>query len=301
MTIQDATMLSNGHLVPDAISRYFQAWSERDVEGVLAALAGGTYADPATGGPLAGTALAEYLNAFFAAFLDVCFEVTTVRGDVDQLAVGWLMHGTNTGPLQPGLSPTGASITLPGIDLIDLEDGTIRSVQGFFDQQTLLAQLGLQVVVQPWALGPVRFGRALWLSVGRRTRPGAFSTTWIDVPNECEREEVIERTRKMFAELVQMPGFIGATFSNVGDRLSTQTAWDCAESAHVMMQLTSHKEALKRFFSGELGVAVHTSVWVPDHQNALWVRCAVCGKVEQYEPDGNSSCGEPFPDQPTYW
>jgi steroid delta-isomerase-like uncharacterized protein len=302
MTAQDTTTLPDSRQLPDTIRRYFQAWNERDVNGVLAALApGGTYADPATTGPLAGASLAHYLGGFFAAFPDVGFELTEVRGDGDRLAVGWLMHGANTGPLRPGLPPTGASVTLPGIDLIDLDGGAIRSVQGFFDQQTLLAQLGLQVVVQPWALGPVQFGRAVWLSTGSRVKPGAFSTTWIDVATEREREEVIERTRQMFAELAQMPGFIGATFTNVGCRLSTQTAWDGVASAHAMMQLIDHKTALQRFFSGDLGVAVHTSVWAPERQNTLWVRCAVCGKVEPYETGGQSACGAPFPEQPPYW
>jgi hypothetical protein len=105
----------------------------------------------------------------------------------------------------------------------------------------------------------------------------------------------------MFAALVQMPGFIGATFTNVAGRLTTQTAWASAEAAHAILQLPGHKEALARVFRGELGAALHTSVWVPGRHNALWVRCAACGRIEAYERGAHSACGAPFPEQPSYW
>ena len=105
----------------------------------------------------------------------------------------------------------------------------------------------------------------------------------------------------MFADLMQMPGFIGATFTQVGNRLTTQTAWDSAESAHAMRKLAGHKEAVQRAFGGDLGAAFQTSVWVVEHQNPLWVRCGVCDRLEAYETGGRSVCGEPFPEQPSYW
>jgi heme-degrading monooxygenase HmoA len=218
-----------------------------------------------------------------------------------RVTIEWLMRGTNTGPLRADLPPTGAVVALPGIDVIALDAEGIASVRGYFDQQALFAQLGLQIIVQPFALGPVSFGRALRLSSGNQAKPAAFSTTWIDVPTDAERDEVIERTRQMFAELVQMPGFIAATFTNIAGRLTTQTAWESEDAARAFSKLPNHKAALARFFSGELGVAVQTSVWVPSWQNALWVRCAACGRVEAHENGGHSACGEPFPEQPSYW
>jgi steroid delta-isomerase-like uncharacterized protein len=297
-----ATMTLDSRQLPDNVSRYLSAWNARDVSAVLAALApGGSYADPATGGPLAGAALEQYLSGFFVAFPDLTFAVESVCGGDDYLTVAWTMRGTNSGPLNPGLPPTGASVALPGVDLFALDGGAIRSVQAFFDQKSLLGQLGLQVIVQPQALGPVKFGRALWLSAGSRAKPGAFSTTWIDVGDDAGRDEVIVRSRQLFAELVQMPGFIGATFTNVAGRLTTQTAWESEAAAHGIMKLVNHKDAMRRVFAGDLGVALHTSVWTPVRQNPLWVRCASCGQMEQYEPGGHSACGEPFPEQPPYW
>jgi hypothetical protein len=231
----------------------------------------------------------------------VSFAVESVCSGVDCLTAAWMMRGTNSGPLSPELSPTGASVALPGVDLFALDGGAICSVEGFFDQKTLLEQLGLQVIVQPDVLGPVRFGRALWLSAGSRAKPGAFSTTWIDVVDDAGRDEVIARSRQIFAELVQMPGFIGATFTNVAGRLTTQTAWESEATAHGIKNLGNHKEAVRRVLAGDLGAALHTSVWAPERQNPLWVRFEGCGRMEQYEPGGYSACGEPFPEQPPYW
>lgn len=287
---------------PAIVQRYFLAWNEHNVSEILATLApDGTYEDPATQGPLSGVVLEQYLAGFFAAFPDVTFEITAVCGSDDRLAVSWLMRGTNAGPLQPELPPTGVSIALPGVDLFELDGEMIRSVRGFFDQKIFLEQLGLQVIVQPWAFGPVKFGRAVWLSSGRQTKPAAFSTTWVDVPDEAQAEEVVERSRQMFAGLMQMPGFIGATLTQVWNRLATQTAWDSAESAHAMRRFAPHKEAVQRAFGGDLGTAFQTSVWVVEHQNPLWVRCGVCNRLESYEIGGRSACGEPFPEQPSYW
>jgi steroid delta-isomerase-like uncharacterized protein len=302
MSLTVEPVLTENEQLPAAVRRYVLAWNTHDVDAVLATLgAGGTYADPSTSGPLQGPALRAYLDGFFAAFPDVRFEIVSAVPDNARVTFEWLMRGTNTGPLRADLPPTGTAVALPGIDVVILDGDRIASVQGYFDQHALFAQLGLQVVVQPVALGPVSFGQALRLSTGSQAKPAAFSTTWIDVPSETERDEVIARTRAMFAELVQMPGFIGATFMNIAGRLSTQTAWESAEAAHALLRLPSHREALARVFRGELGAALQTSVWVPGWQNALWIRCATCGRVEAYERGAQSACGAPFPEQPSYW
>lgn len=302
MTVTEAAVLPETIQLPAAVGEYFRAWNAHDTEAVLAALEpDGSYEDPATGGPLRGDALRRYLDGLFAAFPDLSFEAREAHGNGRRWTVEWLMRGTNAAPLQPGLPATGATVVLPGVDVVSLDGDAITSVRGFFDRKAFLEQTGLQVVVQPRAAGPLRFGRGVWLSTGNSAKPAAFSTTWIDVTNEADRQEVIARTHRVIAEMAEMPGFIGATFTDVANRLTTQTAWASVEAAHAVMKLGTHKEALGRFLAGELGVAVHTAVWAPERQNALWVRCAACGKVERYEPDGRSACGEPFPQQPVYW
>jgi steroid delta-isomerase-like uncharacterized protein len=288
--------------LPAALRRYFEAWNGRDADGVLRSLApDGSYNDPTAGGPLRGDALHAYVSGLFAAFLDLTFDVSTVTSRDERTIVEWLMRGTHLGSLESGLPPTGNAIALPGVDVFTLRGDAIESVQGYFDQKTFLEQLGLQVMAQPKALGPLRFGRSVWLSLGRTAKPGAFSTTWIDVTSDADRDEVVERSRQIMTEMSAMPGFIGATFTNVGRRLSTLSAWESEDAAHAILKLATHRSALGRFFSGELGVAVHTSVWVPERQNPLWIRCPACGRVEKFDRDGRSACGEPFPEQPPYW
>lgn len=302
MRATDAAIARPELQLPTVLRRYFDAWNGRDADRILNSLApSGSYSDPATGGTLQGDALRDYTSQLFAAFPDLTFDISTVTSGDARTVVEWLMRGTNLGSLGSGLPPTGKAISLPGVDVFTLRGDAIESVQGYFDQKTFLEQLGLEILAQPKALGPLTFGRSVWLSTGRTVKPGAFSTTWIDVANDADRDEVVERSRKIMAEMSAMPGFIGATFTNVGGRLSTLTAWESENAAHAILKLATHKTALGRFFSGELGVAVHTSVWVPERQNPLWIRCAACGRVEKFDRNGRSACGEPFPEQPPYW
>jgi steroid delta-isomerase-like uncharacterized protein len=124
--------------------RYFDAWNRRDPDAVQDAfVTGGTYTDPASGGALSGPAIRAYAEGLFAGFPDVVLEPvsagTTGEGIV---AVEWVMRGTHTGPFGP-LPATGRSVTLPGADFIDVDGDRIRAVRGYFDQRSLMEQLGL--------------------------------------------------------------------------------------------------------------------------------------------------------------
>jgi len=288
--------------LPRVVHRYFQAWNAHSPDGVLATLAPtGSYSDPTTNGPLTGEAIMRYLEGFFTAFPDVAFEAASAAVGGGRITVEWLMRGTNRGPLRASLPPTGATVALPGVDVFELEGEAIRSVHGYFDQMTFLGQLGLQVLVHPATLGPVTFGRGVRITTGSLAKPGAFSTTWIDARDAADEEEILAASRRFFADLAQMPGFIGANFTAVDGRLTTQTAWESEASARGVMQVSSHKDAMRRFFAGALGSAAHTSVWAVERPNALWVRCSSCGTVNSYEEGGRCPCGEPFPAQPPYW
>src|ERR1700684_4139668 len=102
--------------------RYFDAWNQHDADAIVAAFAeGGTYADPKTGGPLAGAAIGAYAQALWAAFPDLAFEVvSTAQNDSGLVSAEWLMKGTNTASFN-GLPPTGLAIALPGADFVHVE------------------------------------------------------------------------------------------------------------------------------------------------------------------------------------
>ena len=89
------------------------------------------------------------------------------------------MRGTNTGSLQ-GLPPTGRSVEVPGSDFIEIEGDKVRSVQGYFDSRAVPEQLGLQVLVQPKAIGPFSFGTSTLAQTGKNAKPGAFSITMLE-------------------------------------------------------------------------------------------------------------------------
>ena len=145
--------------VMDIARRYVDAWNARDTTRLAASFReGGTYEDPNTGGPIGTGGLSAYAAALFAAFPDLTFEDAGMRRvSESELQFAWIMKGTNRGSLR-GLPPTGASIALPGLDLIKVCDDGVAQVRGYFDRQSLMEQLGLQVAVQPFSAGPIRFG-----------------------------------------------------------------------------------------------------------------------------------------------
>ena len=172
----------------DVVDRYFAAWNEHAPASVEATFAdGGTYTDPATGGPLSGPAIAAYVGGLCASFPDVSFDIVTrISAGTGVVAAQWIMRGTNFGPAPGGMPPTGRSIELPGADFIVLDGDRIRSVQGYFDQRAFAEQLGVQVVTLPPPMGPVAFGTAVSVQTGKRTQPGAVSMTVIHLRDEAE-------------------------------------------------------------------------------------------------------------------
>jgi steroid delta-isomerase-like uncharacterized protein len=288
------------------VESYFQAWNARDPEAVAAAFAeGGTYTDPTvTGPPLSAAALAERVPGLFAGFPDLSFEVLSadaVEGAADATVVArWLMRGTNTGPYR-GSPPSGRSVALPGVDVITVARGKIGTVEGYFDRQTLAEQLGLQVIVQPHAVGPFQFGYAVRAAAGSTKVPGAVSLTWIDTRSAEEAEQVRAISRPLAAELTKTPGFIGWLACGIGNRLYTITAWESEDAVRQVMRSSLHKEALKRFFTEDFGAAVGTGVWSVHHLNPLRVRCASCAQVINRAGNDSCTCGQPLPEPPPYW
>ena len=147
--------------------RYFDAWNRHDADGIVATFVdGGTYTDPATAGPLSGAAIGAYAARLWASFPDLSFEVGSVLEGADGMVTAeWVMKGTNTAPWN-GLPPTGASVTLPGVDVIRAAGNGIQTVRGYFDSGAVPRALGLDVIVQPKAIGPFQFGVSTRITSG---------------------------------------------------------------------------------------------------------------------------------------
>jgi steroid delta-isomerase-like uncharacterized protein len=289
---------------PIAIAqRYFDGWNRRDPAAVLDTMApNGTYADPTTGGPLSGEAFDGYMKGLFSAFPDVSFEIASVgQAAPDLVAAQWVMRGTNTGSMF-GLPPTGKSIEVRGADFIRVADAKIRSVDGYFDSGEVPKQLGLQVVVQPTAIGPFSFGTAARASAGSLAKPGAFSVTVLRSRGLEDENGVRELSRKIATEMLSMKGFIGWVAVTIGDRLMTITAWENARDPGQLMERGTHPEAMKKFFGTELGAGGYTAVFAADRINAMWVRCASChAMVDAAARQGACPCGATLSSAMPYW
>jgi hypothetical protein len=211
------------------------------------------------------------------------------------------MKGTNTGGFM-GLPPSGISVRLAGADFIQIEGDGIRSVQGYFDSAAVPRALGLDVIVQPKAIGPVAFGVSKRVSSGSKAVPGAFSITWIDVRSQDEQQKVSESGQKIVQDMMRMPGFISWVGVDVGGRMMTITAWETPEATGQMIKTPEHMSAVGRFFGPELGSSRATGVWIPSRLNPRRLRCDACSKIVDAEKvQGQSKCGAALPDMPAYW
>jgi steroid delta-isomerase-like uncharacterized protein len=282
--------------------RYLAAWNARDSARLAATFsAGGTYEDPNTGGPIGPEPLGAYACALWTAFPDLEFEEVECReSGSGALTLVWLMRGTNKGPLR-GLPPTGARIALPGVDLITVCRDGIERVRGYFDRTTLMQQLGMQTVVQPDAVGPIRFGVCTQVRSTSQAEPGAAALTMIEARSDDEVQAMRDVSRRIMLQLPGMPGFLSFQGAVVGRRLTTVTLWESADAARQVMREGNHKEAAARVFAGEMGCVSHTSTWRLERLGELWVRCGTCGKRRGARIASACGCGAVNPERPAFW
>ncbi len=102
------------------------------------------YEDPLSNGLLNGTAaLDEHLGKLHTAFPDLRIERTGARvSDGKFGCLPWRIVGTHKGQLGE-LPPTGRFVTMHGLHYIELRDGLIHRVRGFFDLYDAAMQMGL--------------------------------------------------------------------------------------------------------------------------------------------------------------
>lgn len=276
------------------------AWNAHDADAIVETFANdGTYCDPTTG-EIPGDAIGTYAQRLWNAFPDLCFEIVSLAAaGSGRVVAEWMMKGTNTGAFQ-GLPPTGRSISLSGVDVVEIGPDGIKTVNGYFDTRAVPDQLGLQVLVQPFKVGPFSFGNSVSVQSGKKTKPGAFGITTIWNPDE-QTEDIRALTRATATEMLGMEGFIGLSFFRIGNRGVTISAWEKPEHTKQLMRGGTHSEAMQKFWA-ELSDSGFTSVWVPDHINPLWVRCTKCRKMNDYEKNsGTCTCGQPLPAAPSYF
>lgn len=286
----------------DAARRYVAGWNARDAARLAETFRpGGTYEDPNTGGPIGTEALGQYAVGLWAAFPDLIFEEVDYRAtEAGEVVVRWVMRGTNRGSLR-GLPPTGATIALPGIDLVTASEAGVEQVQGYFDRQLLMQQLGLQVNVQPHAVGPVRFGVCTSVRSDNPAPPGAVSLTMIEARNDGEVQQIRDVSRRIMLQLCGMPGFLSFQGAVIGRRLTTVTLWESRDAQRQVMHEVNHKQASADMFGGVVGAAFHASSWTLERLGELWIRCPACGELRDGRSQVACRCGAPAGGRPGFW
>ena len=277
---------------------YFDGWNAHDAEAIAATFApGGTYTDPIVQS-LGPEATGAYAVGLAAAFPDLRFELVTASlTDDGAVAAQWVMRGTNSGSFN-GLPPTGREIAVPGADFITFTDGGIETVTGYFDGGRVPRDLGLDVIVQPSAIGPWTFGVASRATAGRDAPAGALSVTFLEARTDEEVEEVRRRSREIVHELLAVPGFLSFVGVTVGRRMYTMSAWETPEAARAVRSNPLHRDAVSQMFGPKLASGGQTGIWAPWHLNEPMVRCTACGKMSR--PADVCACGAALPAAPAF-
>jgi limonene-1,2-epoxide hydrolase len=88
-----------------------------------------------------------YFQEFQEAFPDLHINVWSKITSGDLASDEWVLSGTNTGPLRlpdgTVLDPTGAAVQVRGCDVAAVENGQVVSHRVYFDQASVMEQLGL--------------------------------------------------------------------------------------------------------------------------------------------------------------
>ncbi|MEU4575393.1 MULTISPECIES: ester cyclase [Nonomuraea] len=278
----DARKLAEAHL---------EAWGSGDAEAVAATAA--TYADPDTGAPLAGEALAAHAAATLSRFRNARFDVERVTGDESAAAVSWRLTADHREPYL-GMPATGGAVAVDGVDLVTAgADGP--HVRRTFDRLALAAALGHTARFTPGSDGTREFGVSARAATGRTERPGALVLTWLEIRDDAEAADVDLLSVEIVKSLRATRGFLGVTTFDVGGRKFTLSAFDRPESMRAV-HARPHQRAMRRFFRSGLCTRVHTSVWYPASARD-YARCPTC---EQVVASGTAcGCGWIPDDAPT--
>jgi glyoxylase-like metal-dependent hydrolase (beta-lactamase superfamily II)/predicted ester cyclase len=124
---------------------YFAALARHDLDAAAACWA------PDGVDNLVGWSVAEgpagvraFFGELFAAIPDFTIEAETIVAERDRAAVRWNASGTFAGESSfQGIAPTGARVTLSGIDLLEVRDGLIVQNDAFSDGLGFARRLGM--------------------------------------------------------------------------------------------------------------------------------------------------------------
>lgn len=284
-----------------AVELYFEAWNAHDGEKAGSFLTDdGLYEDPFSRLPVRKFDIPTTMWALQSILPDFRFEVTAVTATEERASVEWVLHGANTSPFKAGIDPTGKTVHLRGVEIVAGAAGFER-VNRYFDQDALFRQIGLQVIVEPFAQGAATYGYSKRVISGNPSAPAVIALTWIHFRNSSELDRIRAHSSKIIQDFLAEPGFISIVTGAAGERAFTVTAWESEEALHRALD-KSHARAKHDFRSSDLSPAVWTSVWKAARTNTQWARCAACGQPNDVVAARVCSvCGASLPERQLYW
>ena len=284
------------------IRQYFEAWNAHDAAKIAALFAKeGTYEDPVSRMAVHPWDVETVVWSLETVLPDFQFEIVSMVMSGDRATVEWIMQGTNSKPLKPGIEPTGKTTSLRGVEVLEGASGFNR-VQRYFDQKTLYEQIGMQVIVEPITQGKAVYGYSKRVASGNTAVPAVIGTTWIRFRDQSELDHIRTHSAKIIQDFLDEPGFISIVTGAAGDRAFTVTAWE-TEGAMYNALDKAHARAKHDFRTGDIAPGVWTAVWNPDHINRLWTRCPSCSQPNDVTDDHREcgNCGAALPERPPYW
>ena len=124
---------------------YFEAIAARDTDAMLEQWApGGTDHFYGMADLPAPEGIRQFFSELFSAIPDFSMSVTDLVAYGDRAAVRWSATGTFNGKGKfQGIAPTGASVSLEGMDLLTIEDGLIQENFAYTNGMEMARQMGL--------------------------------------------------------------------------------------------------------------------------------------------------------------
>lgn len=159
------------------VPQFLDAWRSHDPEELVRLTTDNVHwEDPFIypSGQLRGQdAFRDWLGSVWRAFPDMEFEVVgepMISLDRRRLALEWVGQGHMSGPLDPpGFAPTGALITLRGVDIHAFRDDLVAHVVTITDVAAVAGQIG--AMPPPGSIGE-KFGVQVQHLMARRLRKG---------------------------------------------------------------------------------------------------------------------------------
>jgi hypothetical protein len=235
-----------------------------------------TYEDPMTRIPVLPYDIGAVVELVAALLPDFRFEVLSKVTSGQTGVVEWRLTGGNTKPWKPGIEATGKMVHLQGVEVF--EGGSeFRRVKRYFDQKSMIEQIGMQVVVEPYQQGKATYGYSKRVASGNLSVPAVVGLTWINFRDQSELNHIRTHSARIIQNFLEEPGFISIVTGAAADRAFTVTAWDSEEALYRALA-KNHSHVKHDFRTGDLSPGVRTSIRKPQQINRLWSRCLACGR-----------------------